>query len=292
MPSGSAGLAGDTAAMVAASLDLQLPPPEGSVPCLLNSGPLNQWGVEAAASHLPSLAPDSGYHAWSGRGACGAWCRAESWGWDLETPWEASTRLCATGLLPVPVRLWRNLSCGSQILVWGGAQVRSVEQEARSASSPPTPYPSMLPMAPNPKMVLTNPPQFTGSCLGLKEAPVLPTQLADHYLIFPFLQSRPWKWGRQHMGNGEIGDTGRCQTCQVGIRGQALAVTGYLKCGSVGCVCMLWTVPASGCLLGRLSTKGPRGPASPSQPLPAQFGWSATCCTCRGGAAHLEAAVA
>ena len=78
-----------------------------------------------------------------------------------------------------------------------------------SQASPLLPSPSLLPKAPNPKTVLTTPPRFTGSCRGLKKALVLPTQLANLFLISPVLLKekthRPWGCGRQHMGNGETG---------------------------------------------------------------------------------------
>lgn len=49
------------------------------------------------------------------------------------------------------------------------------------------PSPSLLPKAPKPKDGPANPPtplQFTSFCLGLEEAPVLPTQLANLFFVF------------------------------------------------------------------------------------------------------------
>ena len=95
---------------------------------------------------------------------------------------------------------------------------------------------------------------------------MLPTQLANLFLIFPSSKKRrPTDPGSEEgsiwEGNGEIRDPGGCRkarqsTCQVwdplsspavwDVKGQALPAVGCLKSGSEGCVCMLCTVPAAG----------------------------------------------
>lgn len=60
------------------------------------------------------------------------------WGWGL----------CAQGLLPIPVRLWRSLPSEGQILVWGGAQAKFAGREGIQDLLP---SPSLLPKVPKPK---------------------------------------------------------------------------------------------------------------------------------------------
>lgn len=56
-------------------------------------------------------------------------------------------------------------------------------REGQSGLSLSHPSPSLPPKPPKPKDGLSNPPQFTSFCLGLEEVPVLPTQLANLFLV-------------------------------------------------------------------------------------------------------------
>lgn len=69
---------------------------------------------------------------------------------------------------------------GSKPVLWAGRG-----SQAFPSSTPPLACCQRLP---NPKMVLPIPPpplQFTSFCLGLEEAPVLPTQLANLFFVSP-----------------------------------------------------------------------------------------------------------